>query len=363
MNTTASRPTRPLLPEDLDRSRSLTRAVCAHVLALRDRSGVDEIAAKVWPRDVAARALLTRSTSEPANIGSGEWGNELAAGSVLPAFIASLRASAGARLIGAGTKVDMPSSSILLPRASDNPEPSWIRLGQPIPVAQPVIADDVVLSGPRKLALIECASEEAASYTGATVEGLIGALMREAASKALDRSLFSDAVGDETRPPGLLNGVSATTSTSGGGIDALAGDVEGLIAGITDAGAGANILLFMAPARVAKALILAPGLASAIQVVPALTLADDDLVVAVDAGSFVSAFGPDPEFFVTRESAIHMESADPTPLVDDTISGGGLASPVRSLFQTFSVAIKIIIRASWIAKPGAVQFIDGDATW
>ena len=61
----------------------------------------------------------------------------------------------------------------------------------------------------------------------------------------------------------------------------------------------------------------------------------DDVLIGVDAGSLVHAFG-DFDVDVSTDGLVHM-SDDPLP-----ISDSGVADPTRSLFQTDCIGIRII---------------------
>jgi len=65
-------------------------------------------------------------------------------------------------------------------------------------------------------------------------------------------------------------------------------------------------------------------------------------VIMIETSSLVVGFDPTPEFFVSKAGALHFEDATP--------STATLASPTRSMFQTDSLALKMIVRASWAMR-------------
>jgi hypothetical protein len=80
-------------------------------------------------------------------------------------------------------------------------------------------------------------------------------------------------------------------------------------------------------------------------------------VVAIEVGSFVSAFDPVPQFEVSKAAALHMEDTSPQPLAQGT--GPTVASPIRSLWQTDSSALKMILPCSWgMRANGHVQVVN-----
>ena len=71
----------------------------------------------------------------------------------------------------------------------------------------------------------------------------------------------------------------------------------------------------------------------------------------VEASSFVSAFGAAPEFLVGHNMAIHYEDTSPQNITGGTPSP---AVPVRSPFQTDSVALRMLLRCSWGMRDATV---------
>jgi hypothetical protein len=79
--------------------------------------------------------------------------------------------------------------------------------------------------------------------------------------------------------------------------------------------------------------------------------------MAVEAGSFVSAFNQIPEFDVSNTTALHLEDTSPAQLATGT--GPTVATPIRSLYQTVCSALKLIMPCSWgMRATGHVQVIN-----
>lgn len=86
----------------------------------------------------------------------------------------------------------------------------------------------------------------------------------------------------------------------------------------------------------------------------ASTTVPANVVYLIDAAQVVFAGGT-PAWEASDQATIHEETETPLP-----ISG---ATPVRSLFQTHSMAIKAVYELSWMSlRPGAVQQLTG-VTW
>ena len=82
------------------------------------------------------------------------------------------------------------------------------------------------------------------------------------------------------------------------------------------------------------------------------------MVIAIDAADFVSVGADTPRFEVSDQATLHMEDTAPLPIVDGTP-----ATPVRSLWQTDSLALRLILPMNWtIRRPGMVAWIDA-VTW
>jgi len=77
----------------------------------------------------------------------------------------------------------------------------------------------------------------------------------------------------------------------------------------------------------------------------------------VEVGSFVSGFNPVPEFRASDQTSYHMEDTSPQDITGGTPSP---AVPVRSMFQTDSLALKMDLWAAWgLRAAGHVQFTSG----
>lgn len=113
-------------------------------------------------------------------------------------------------------------------------------------------------------------------------------------------------------------------------------------------------------------IITRPGLAEKIKQVPRFTntvlssasVAAGD-VIAVATGGLVTGYDGAITVEVVDQGEVHMEETAPT---DISTAPGVVAYPVKSLFQTDSIAVKIRGWCTWVVHPGAVQLISG-AAW
>jgi hypothetical protein len=266
------------------------------------------------------------------------------------AFIASLRPiSAAGRLIDAGVRVPLDGQkAVVLPGVTTFPAVPFIAEGGVTPTGQPSLTS-VTLGPTSRIGVIVTATKEWAIHAAAALEDVLGALLREAGARALDSALFSAAAASTSRPAGLINGLSTLTPTSGGGISALAADVSALIDELVLGGSGALPMLFASPGRAARARILAPGLD--VPIVPSPTIASSR-VIAVDAGAFAWGFSESPDIDISDQVTVHEETNAQAIGVT-----GSPTVPIRSMWQTASIAVRLNLRCSWALRAPAA-FID-----
>ncbi len=84
-------------------------------------------------------------------------------------------------------------------------------------------------------------------------------------------------------------------------------------------------------------------------------------VVAVAPGAVAFAANPVPDIDVSAEAVLHMEDTTPLEIVSGT--GPTTAAPVRSMFQTDCLAIRLLADFSWVKlHEDAVAFVE-DVNW
>jgi hypothetical protein len=216
---------------------------------------------------------------------------------------------------------------------------AWVREGEAIPVK--LLNFAAVTLVPRKCAVIAVFTREMAESSN--IEAVVRQTLGEASGLAIDAALFSNTPADDTRPAGLLNGVTPITAAPAGP-DAMARDLAALITTLAANGAGLAPAIIAAPAQ-ALAIKLSVGPHFDIPVLSAPVLATASparTVIALEASSLVTGFDATPEFNVSRAGSLHMEDDLPRHIVDGTP-----ATPVRSLFQTDALALRMLLRAAW----------------
>lgn len=352
----------PYLPRDIakaDPVQALRRFVTTQAAAHSLRRPADEVARAWFGKDLAHFESVARAAVAPAS--TTGWGSQLIEAPVGP-FIRSLRhRSAAAQLMSVSPIVDLANvGAVALPTAGTGfSGAAFVAEGSPIPAISGSFGAAIV-GPPSKLAMIAGLTEDLAHYSAANAEIVIGEAMEDAATRSLDGELFSTTASSASRPAGLLNGVTPITATSGGGLAAMVKDVQNLVGAISDAGGGANIMIFANPRQiVALNALSANGVGYPIINAPSLAAGT---VVAIEASAFASGFAGLPEVEVGRHAVIHYENGSPAQ-IGTAGSPNVVAAPAQSAWQTHSMVLRLIIPCAWTMRgTGLVQVVTG-ATW
>lgn len=351
----------PFTPADLPAHKILIRAVAAHCVAVARGHGElpEQICRQYWPRDQASFDLLNKASVSPASTSVTGWSAELVA-SATASFVGALQDSAAARLIEASTLFNLPRyATVHLPRASSTGTPQWVLEGAPIAVGQGVLTAPTLGPG-KKVALVETCSREISEIGPVGAESMIEIILRDGAARVLDLSMLSATAATAAQPAGLFNSISPLTATTGGGLNAVFGDLRSLVDAIVAAGGSSRVYFVASPGRTLALLGYMPTLAGRIfasSYVPSGTL------MAVDANSLCVLFGADPEIVVSKETLLHMEDTTPLPIASSG-SPNTVAAPVRSMFQSDTLAIRLVILTNWqLRVSGAAAWINSGLSW
>lgn len=342
-------------PERMRPSTHLVRSAYVSMLVGRAGGSVADLARSRYGQD-AATLMLLRAPVAPATVGDAAWAGALVQRAALD-FLATLPQSAGAPLIATGLRATLAGAATALIPSRQNPATAamtWVPEAGPIPVNTTSL--EAIELGPLKklAAIVAMTSELAMSASG---EAVFRALLEEDTALSLDLSLFSDEAADATRPAGLLAGVAPMDATPGGGEAAMLGDLEGLAAQVFARG-GRSVAFVL---NVAQATTAALRLRNAdrVTVWPSAGM-PPGRVVALDPGAFVGAVDPTPEFD-TSESALLVMDTTPGP-VSAPGAPNVVAAPLRSLWQTDSMGLRMILRATWAMRSPALAWVEA-ATW
>jgi HK97 family phage prohead protease len=343
----------------------------------------DEIRQQIYGDDEGVRALVdmmvTRAASAPAMTTVSGWALELAQQTyttllplLYPDSIYPQFAPKGLQLsFGRAAKIVIPMRS-----ATPTIAGSFVGEGSPIPVRQGAFTSQTMV--PKKMAVITTWTKEMNDHSTPAIEGVLREAIQQDTAVSLDSVLIDANPATATRPAGLLNGVSVTTATAGAGLAALIGDIKALTGALLTPTKG-NIrtpVWLMNPAD-ALSISLIPATAGGGEfpfrteilggslngfpviksgTVPAKT------VILVDAADFVSATGDGPRWEISDQATLHEEDTTPLPLASAG-TPNTVAAPQRSLFQTDSLALKLVMPLNWIMRRSGMVAWTQNVTW
>lgn len=323
----------------------LARAAFVAARAKSERRAAEEVAAELFPKDRVTPSILTRSPAPIASTGTANFLQELVDGAVTEFLGGITAASAAAVLMQASPmRLDVTRKARLVPVRPGGPAaPGWSPEGDPIGVRGDSL--DVVPLGPtRKIAAIAVATRESLKYADA--ERIFAVALTEDAGLGLDAAVFSDEDGSGDAIAGLLDGATEVAGTSDPHRDLKA------LASAVSAGGSGRVTFIAGPGTAA-----ALGIDSTIRatILPSLAVAETRLI-AVDPVSVAWGAGPDPDISASSVAAIHMDTA-----AAEIVAGNGtVASNVRSLFQTDSIATRVILDVAFVKRRAAAcAFVDG----
>jgi HK97 family phage major capsid protein len=316
--------------------------------------------------------MVLRAAVNPANTTVATWAAELIQTDTMPFLDRLIPDSIYLPLASMGARYTFGNAGVLkIPVRANTPTlaGNWVAEGSPKPVRRASFT--TVSLSPTKLSVISTFTEEMATYSAQSIEQIIRQAMSDDTSIALDTYLI-DAVAASAgvRPAGLLNGVTPITASVLTPITAaMVADLKALIGALITAGGGRAIAVIINPAQ-ALSLGFAQtttgdflfsdraeaGSKFGVRFIVSATC-PAGRVIAVDAADFASAAGDAPRFAVSTDATLHEE--DTTPLaLGTTGSPNVVAAPMRSLFQTDAVAVRMSLYISWVMRrTGMVQTI------
>jgi HK97 family phage prohead protease/HK97 family phage major capsid protein len=365
----------------LDPLDLLCRSAALRLLAHHERKPVMDLTRALYGNDEPLAAVVdwqTRAASAAAMTTVTGWAKELAQQTVVEFMEILKAASIFGPLSGMGLALGFGrNAKIIIPTRSRTPTiaGSFVGEGLPIPVRQGAFTSLPLT--PMKMAVITTWTRELDEHSIPAIEGLLRDAIVYDTSVAIDSVLLDANAATTIRPAGILNGVSGLTPTAGGGFAALTGDIKqlsgALLTGtlgnvrkptwlmnpqqVNSAGfaiaTGAGVFPFrdeISQGRLGGWPIIQSG------TVPAGT------VIVIDAADFVSVTGDGPRFEISDQATLHFD--DTTPLDISTAgSPNVVAAPVKSMFQTDMLALRMIMPMTWgIRRTGTVAWVAG-VTW
>jgi hypothetical protein len=232
----------------------------------------------------------------------------------------------------------------------------WVPEGGAFPHRQYTTSPGATLH-PYKLGTLTSLTGEMMRSSNA--EALVRQVLVDSLGPALDAKLFSNAAEVlGTSPAGLLAGIAAlTASAAASRNDAMVEDIAALASAVSVVAGKSSICFVMHPAQA-----VAVGLRTlgefAYDVLPSNAV-PQKTVLAIATNALAVALEDQPVIDASKEGEIHMETG-PSAIVGDT---GVSASPVRSLYQTDSVGLKIRWPISWAIRDARGVAYTTGVTW
>lgn len=350
--------------QEVKASDLLVRSAVCHLLAHIGKTSVEKILDERYPGHEATHAVTKTDIAVATTTTSG-WASQLVE-TAMAEFLALLPPSSvypALRSMGVGLTFGPNSGAIKIPYSSSTTALAggFVLEGAPIPVGRMTL-DSMTLT-PHKFGIIVPMTREVMKYTNPALEAIVRSELLSRTAIKLDTLLLDATAGSATRPAGLLNGVSAITAYGGSDYVAFLEDMKALLAPFDTANAGRSLALIMNPAQARNVRMMAgpnsSGFGWANQFLADFrlvvsTTVTAGTVIAVDAADFVTGTGDSPQFEASEQATIHMSDTPLEIVAADTT----VADPVRSMFQTNSVALRMLMDVTWaMRRSGMVQTI------
>lgn len=358
MPTPASLAARPFFPDNVRPRGAPAEAFFRAIAALVMADGGDSparVARQAWPRDDGIGMVL-RGASAPGDSSTSGWAAQLVA-TQNGEWVSSLRPSVFGQIAPQALQLSLANGALpRLPGREATPTiaGSFVAEGAAIPVRR--LNLNVLTFAPKRMKVITTVTNELRRGSVPDAEAVVRSEVVNDTANAVDSVLLDATAATSIRPAGLRAGVTVTTATAGGGVAALVGDLKGLLGAISPA---VRPCFVMNPVQaISVALMGGLALSQGVPVIQSSNVAAG-LVLALDLDSFVSASEP-PTVTVSEEAVVHEEDSAPLPI---STAGGVLAAPVRSLFQSDVIALRLVWPLDWkLRRTGSVAFTEA-TTW
>jgi hypothetical protein len=342
MNVRQGIPFRPSPEARREETLASIAEACLHLVRTQD-------SAKPRGRLDAIGELVLRSPTSPTTIAGA---SSLAHLSVR--FIEALSAtSTSAAVISRSLQLSFDGATQISVPGLTIPAAAWTGEGQPIGVQAGTTSAGASLS-PYKLAVITVLSHEMLVASDAAT--MVKTLLLENIGPTLDTLLFSTTAGVAGKsPPGILNGITPITASSSSGLAAMVADIGAIAAALAPFSGGSSPVLILPPAQFVS-----------INMYPLSTVFDVFMSPALASGTVM---GLVPAALATAVEAPRLEQVDMAQLHMEQLaaelvsSPGVVAAPQRSLFQTDTSAVRLILAASWALRSASAVAVVNSVKW
>lgn len=355
----------------------LVRMGVVHLRAFAQRKPYEQVRAETYPDRPDVDAVIKAATN-PALTTVAGWAAELVDTAILDFLEALTPLSVYAQLRTLGIRFSFGRNGVIkIPRrnkprnAAGDLRGAFVGEGAPIPVRRGSFGS--ISLTPHKMGVISTFSREMANQSTPQIEGLIREAIVEDTAEAIDVALLDAVAGDTIRPAGLLNGVTPITgSVVAASVDKMTADMSAAIAPFIAANAADRLVFLINPSNAFKMQWasttvgvypfrdqIVAGTISGVPVIQS-TMVPTTSLICMRYADFVSSVADTPEFDVSDVASIHEDDgAYPTdqamrtgtatvlPLVD---AAGTAAKPVRSLWQTASIGVRMLLDMDWAMR-------------
>jgi Phage capsid family len=340
--------------------RVAVATLVAHERKSHPHSGVVDTLGDLYADDDVA-PLLLRAASFPATTIQAGWADSLAGASVAD-FIGTMGpASAGAALLSRALQLHFgPSANVIVPGlVASASNTSFVQQGAPIPVRQMTGGLPTLLQ-PHKFATIVPFTSEIVAYSTPSIEALVRAALIESVGLALDVAMFGAAAGSDIVVAGLRNNIAAGTESANPDLyEAMLEDVGTVTTAVAAVSGNNPIAVVAAPARAIRMKLRFMSAADPGFAIFGSNGVAADEVIAIAVNGIVSACDAVVRFSTSNQGTLVMDDA-PAQIGDGGVMAGGGA---RSLFQTDSIALRMIYECSWARRADAAVAWLEDCTW
>ena len=247
--------------------------------------------------------------------------------------------------------------------------------GSAIPVKAGGFAERTM--APKKMGVISTFSKEIAMHSVPSIQALIQNQIIADTAEALDTAFLDANARTTTRPAGMQDpadgaGAANIVGSSGATVANIVADLKGVLGRAMAARVGNSGVWVMNPLRrlglmtvqdaasgeypfrdeVNRGMLYGYPIVLSQNVDPALVA-----FIPSDTVAFANDYAP--RIDVSDSATLHMEDATPLPVVD---GAGAAAAPVRSLYQTDTMAVRMTLGLDWlIIRPNGCQVLTGVA--
>jgi HK97 family phage prohead protease len=230
--------------------------------------------------------------------------------------------------------------------------------GAPIPVKGLTFSH--VLLTPKNMGVILTATMEMLRRSAIDLAAYFENAMRDDTARALDLLFISNTAGTAISPAGARAGltVADTRASTGATASAITTDIKVMVKALTanDMGDPSTTRWLMHPSNLIAVSMLLTATGSkqfpeaeqgrlAGYPIVTSTQMDPTIVLLIDFANFTFAIGA-PQFMASEQATIHEEDTTPLP-IGTPGAPATIAAPVRSLYQTNSWALRLLLDAVW----------------